>query len=124
MKPTYGSVVDSVSALPDQPATTFRASSEDPDEEPIYAELRNPSDALNILARASSRKEKEYCDHDEAADKQAGCIDMAHLNAPSNYATAISPPYIPSPSGTRISIYKLVENGVLLPSAIQELLHM
>ena len=122
-KPDSG-VGDPATSWPDQPVATCRAPSEDPDEEPICAELLNPSDALHILARAGSRKEKAHGDSDEAASKQAGCFDLFSPNPPSSNSAEEFPPYASSPSATSISAYKLVENGVLLPALIQDLVHM
>ncbi|OQV08499.1 Fungal specific transcription factor domain-containing protein [Cladophialophora immunda] len=104
----------------------------DLDEEPIYAELRNPSDALQILTRARSRSCEETGEDGQQCSSFPSPLDdlgnddaySPNMNVQENHPTATPPMQRQPTTEEGIAAYKLVIKGVLKPEDIKELISL
>ncbi|KIX99568.1 uncharacterized protein Z520_05144 [Fonsecaea multimorphosa CBS 102226] len=102
------------------------------EEEPIYAELRNPSDALQILAQARSHSCEENDEYEQQCPNLSSPLDGLRSNgahSPNANVQEIRPTVEHQMqrqprAGTSIEVYRLVERGVLGPGDIKELINL
>jgi len=103
---------------------------EDLDDDPIHAEeLRNPSDALQILARTTSHQRDEGHNHNlRDSDLHAANNGLAYYATPTNGTdyNCISDPSLQSVIKPKRGIedYKLVAQGLVNSAVIQRLIHL
>lgn len=104
------------------------------DDEDLRMELRNPSDALHILARSGeSSSQKDPSARPSASEIQSKGNRPGHASGsgPAHPASGThaagqgaSDPNYEIPSNMVLDDYELVRRGLLHPSVLPELLHM